>query len=138
VTPDQRLVHGAIQTKQVLAQNYVTSANDSRRVQDLEGTVLQARVLRFERQSIMAVVVVWSAGVKPVQANSYPTTTIEQMRHSGFQKVCQGQQRGPQLGGFEADAGLVVYLLPTVKLRMRSSALLLWQANPPLVMLVPD
>ncbi|NEP47265.1 MAG: transcription termination/antitermination protein NusA, partial [Okeania sp. SIO2H7] len=56
VTPDQNEFGrmAAIQTKQVLSQKL---RDQQRRLiqeefQDLEGTVLQARVLRFERQSI--------------------------------------------------------------------------------------
>jgi len=60
VTPDQgdfgRMA--AIQTKQVLAQKLRDQQRKliQEEFQDLEGTVLQARVLRFERQSVIMAV----------------------------------------------------------------------------------
>jgi len=83
--------------------------------QDLEGTVLQARVLRFERQSVLMAV---SSGFgQPVEAE---LPKREQLPNDNYRanatfkvylkKVCQGQQRGPQLVVSRADAGLVVYL----------------------------
>ncbi|MER3478531.1 MAG: transcription termination/antitermination protein NusA, partial [Leptolyngbya sp. ERB_1_2] len=61
VTPDQgefgRMA--AIQTKQVLAQKLRDQQRKliQEEFQDLEGTILQARVLRFERQSVIMAVV---------------------------------------------------------------------------------
>jgi len=120
VTPDQgefgRMA--AIQTKQVLAQKLRDQQRKliQEEFQDLEGTVLQARVLRFERQSVM-MAVTSAYGQPEVEAelpkreqlpsdNYRPNTTFKVY----LKRVSQGSQRGPQLVVSRADAGLVVYL----------------------------
>jgi len=108
----------AIQTKQVLAQKLRDQQRKliQEEFQDLEGTVLQARVLRFERQSVM-MAVTSAYGQPEVEAelpkreqlpsdNYRPNTTFKVY----LKRVSQGSQRGPQLVVSRADAGLVVYL----------------------------
>jgi N utilization substance protein A len=120
VTPDQgefgRMA--AMQTKQVLAQKLRDQQRQmvQEEFQDLEGTVLQARVLRFERQSVV-LAVTSGFGQSEVEAE---LPKREQLPNDNYRanatfkvylkKVSQGQQRGPQLMVSRADAGLVVYL----------------------------
>ncbi|MGC9527035.1 MAG: transcription termination factor NusA [Limnospira sp.] len=120
VTPEQNEFGrmAAIQTKQVLAQKLRDKQRKmiQEEFQDHEGTVLQARVLRFERQSvIMAVSSVY--GQPEVEAE---LPKREQLPNDNYRanatfrvylkRVSQGSQRGPQLIVSRADAGLVVYL----------------------------
>ncbi|MBE9041510.1 transcription termination factor NusA [Oscillatoriales cyanobacterium LEGE 11467] len=120
VTPD-RIDFGrmaAIQTKQVLAQKLRDQQRKliQEEFQDIEGTVLQARVLRFERQSV--VMAVSSGFGQPEVEAELPKR--EQLPNDNYRanatfkvylkKVCAGPQRGPQLLVSRADAGLVVYL----------------------------
>lgn len=120
VTPEQKEFGrmAAIQTKQVLQQKL----RDQQRVmiqsefQDLEGTVLQAKVLRFEGQSV--IMTIQSAYGQPEVEAELPRH--EQMNSDNYRanasfkvylkKIRQGSQRGPQLIVSRADAGLVVYL----------------------------
>lgn len=132
VTPEQNDFGrmAAIQTKQVLAQKL---RDQQRRLiqdefQDLEGTVLQGRVLRFENSSVVMAV---SSGFGqpeveaelpkreqlPSERPYRPNSTLKVY----LKKVYEGSRRGPQLMVSRADAGLVVYLLPMryQKLRMK-------------------
>lgn len=120
VTPDQKDFGrmAAIQTKQVLLQKL---RDQQRKIiqeefQDLEGTVLQARVLRFERQSI--IMAVKSEFGQPEVEAELPKR--EQLINDNYRanatfrvylkKVREGPHRGPQLIVSRASAGLVVYL----------------------------
>lgn len=120
VTPEQKEFGrmAAIQTKQVLQQKL----RDQQRAmiqsefKDLEGTVLQAKVLRFERQSV--IMTIQSAYGRPEVEAELPRQ--EQVNSDNYRanatfkvylkKIRQGSQRGPQLIVSRADAGLVVYL----------------------------
>ncbi len=145
VTPDQgefgRMA--AMQTKQVLAQKLRDQQRQlvQEEFQDLEGTVLQARVLRFERQSIILSV---SSGFgQPEVEAELPKR--EQLPNDNYRanatfkvylkKVSQGQQRGPQLLVSRADAGLVVYLfdneVPEIQDEVVRIVAVAREANPP-------
>lgn len=145
VTPDQREFGrmAAMQTKQVLAQKLRDQQRQmiQEEFQDLEGTVLQARVLRFERQSVIMAV---SSGFgQPEVEAELPKR--EQLPNDNYranatfkvylQKVCQGQQRGPQLIVSRADAGLVVYLfaneVPEIDDEVVRIVAVAREANPP-------
>ncbi|MEB3232539.1 MAG: transcription termination factor NusA [Leptolyngbyaceae bacterium] len=120
VTPEQsdfgRMA--AIQTKQVLSQKL---RDQQRRMvqeefQDLEGTVLTARVLRFERQSVIMAV---SSGLgqpevdaELLKRDQLPSDDykVNKSFRVYLKKVSEGLHRGPQLLVSRADAGLVVYL----------------------------
>jgi N utilization substance protein A len=120
VTPEQKEFGrmAAMQTKQVLQQKL----RDQERVmiqsefKDLEGTVLQAKVLRFERQSV--IMTIQSAYGQPEVEAELPRQ--EQLNSDNYRanatfkvylkKIRQGSHRGPQLVVSRADAGLVVYL----------------------------
>ncbi|MBL1211618.1 transcription termination factor NusA [Geminocystis sp. GBBB08] len=120
VTPEQKDFGrmAAIQTKQVLQQKL----RDQQRViiqsefKELEGTVLQAKVLRFERQSV--IMTLQSAHGRPEVEAELPHH--EQIASDNYRanasfkvylkKVREGSQKGPQLLVSRADAGLVVYL----------------------------
>lgn len=120
VTPEQgefgRMA--AIQTKQVLAQKLRDQQRKmvQEEFEDLEGTVLNARVLRFERQSI--VMAVSSGFGRPEVEAELPKR--EQLPNDNYRanatfrvflkKVREGPHRGPQLIVSRAAAGLVVYL----------------------------
>ncbi|MGB3518590.1 MAG: transcription termination factor NusA [Elainellaceae cyanobacterium] len=120
VTPEQgefgRMA--AIQTKQVLAQKL----RDQQRklvqdeFKDLEGTVLQARVLRFERQSVI-MAVNSGFGQPDVEAELLKRDQLPNDNYRAnatfkvyLKRVSEGSHRGPQLLVSRADAGLVVYL----------------------------
>jgi len=145
VTPDQREFGrmAAMQTKQVLAQKLRDQQRQmiQEEFQDLEGTVLQARVLRFERQSVIMAV---SSGFgQPEVEAELPKR--EQLPNDNYRanatfkvylkKVCQGQQRGPQLIASRADAGLVVYLfaneVPEIEDEVVRIVAVAREANPP-------
>jgi len=103
--------------------------------QDLEGTVLQARYCGLKGNRCSWQPAASAGGSRITQGNSCPTITIERMRRSRFiSKVCQGQQRGPQLVVSRADAGLVVYLfaneVPEIEDEIRIVAVAR-EANPP-------
>ncbi|MHC5725776.1 MAG: transcription termination factor NusA [Nostoc sp.] len=145
VTPDQgefgRMA--AMQTKQVLAQKLRDQQRQmvQEEFQDLEGTVLQARVLRFERQSVV-LAVSSSFGQSEVEAE---LPKREQLPNDNYRanatfkiylkKVSQGQQRGPQLLVSRADAGLVVYLfaneVPEIEDEVVRIVAVAREANPP-------
>lgn len=145
VTPDQgefgRMA--AMQTKQVLAQKLRDQQRQmvQEEFQDLESTVLQARVLRFERQSVIMAV---SSGFgQPEVEAELPKR--EQLPNDNYRanatfkvylkKVSQGQQRGPQLMVSRADAGLVVYLfaneVPEIEDEVVRIVAVAREANPP-------
>ncbi len=145
VTPDQREFGrmAAMQTKQVLAQKLRDQQRQmvQEEFQDLEGTVLQARVLRFERQSV--IMAVTSGFTQPEVEAELPKR--EQLPNDNYRanatfkvylkKVCQGQQRGPQLIISRADAGLVVYLfaneVPEIEDEVVRIVAVAREANPP-------
>ena len=145
VTPDQREFGrmAAMQTKQVLAQKLRDQQRQmvQEEFQDLEGTVLQARVLRFERQS--AIMAVSSGFGQPEVEAELPKR--EQLPNDNYRanatfkvylkRVCQGQQRGPQLVVSRADAGLVVYLfaneVPEIEDEVVRIVAVAREANPP-------
>jgi N utilization substance protein A len=145
VTPDQgdfgRMA--AMQTKQVLAQKLRDQQRQmvQEEFQDLEGTVLQARVLRFERQSVIMAV---SSGFNQPEVEA-ELPKREQLPNDNYRanatfkvylkKVSQGQQRGPQLLVSRADAGLVVYLfaneVPEIEDEVVRIVAVAREANPP-------
>jgi transcription termination/antitermination protein NusA len=120
VTPEQgefgRMA--AIQTKQVLSQKLRDQQRKlvQEEFEELEGTVLQARVLRFERQS--AIVAVNSGGGQPDVEAELPKR--DQLPNDNYRigatykvllkEVREGMHRGAQLRVSRSDASLVVYL----------------------------
>lgn len=145
VTPDQgdfgRMA--AIQTKQVLSQKLRDQQRKlvQEEFQDLEGTVLQARVLRFERQSVIMAV---SSGFgQPEVEAELPKR--EQLPNDNYRanatfkvylkRVSEGSHRGPQLLVSRADAGLVVYLfaneVPEIEDEIVRVVAIAREANPP-------
>jgi len=145
VTPEQKEFGrmAAMQTKQVLSQKLRDQQRQmiQEEFQDLEGTVLQARVLRFERQS--AIMAVSSGFNQPEVEAELPKR--EQLPNDNYRanatfkvylkKVCQGQQRGPQLIVSRSDAGLVVYLfaneVPEIEDEVVRIVAVAREANPP-------
>ncbi|MBO1346140.1 MAG: transcription termination factor NusA [Hormoscilla sp. GUM202] len=145
VTPDRKDFGrmAAIQTKQVLAQKLRAQQRKliQEEFQDLEGTVLQARVLRFERQS--AIVAVSSSFGQPEVEAELPKP--EQLPNDNYRanatfkvylkKVGSGSHRGPQLLVSRADAGLVVYLfdneVPEIQDEIVRIVAVAREANPP-------
>jgi N utilization substance protein A len=146
VTPEQNDFGrmAAIQTKQVLAQKL---RDQQRRLiqeefQDLEGTVLQGRVLRFENSSVIVSV---SSGFGqpeveaelprreqlPSERPYRPNSTLKVY----LKKVYEGSRRGPQLMVSRADAGLVVYLfaneVPEIEDEIVRIVAVAREANPP-------
>jgi N utilization substance protein A len=108
----------AIQTKQVLAQKLRDQQRKliQEEFQDLEDPVLNAKVLRFERQSIIMAV---SSGFgRPEVEAELPKR--EQLPNDNYRanstfkiylkEVAETPRRGPQLIVSRANAGLVVYL----------------------------
>ena len=145
VTPEQsdfgRMA--AIQTKQVLSQKL---RDQQRRLiqeefQDLEGTVLQGRVLRLERSSVI-VGVTSGFGQAEVEAElprrqqlATDRYTIGTVMKVYLQRVAEGSRRGPQLIVSRADAGLVVYLfaneVPEIEDDIVRIVAIAREANPP-------
>lgn len=145
VTPEQgefgRMA--AIQTKQVLAQKLRDQQRKlvQEEFQDLEGTVLQARVLRFERRSV--IMAVTSTFGQPEIEAELPKR--EQLPNDNYRanatfkvylkRVAEGPQRGPQLIVSRADAGLVVYLfaneVPEIEDEVVRIVAVAREANPP-------
>lgn len=146
VTPDQNEFGrmAAIQTKQVLAQKLRDQQRKlvQEEFQDLEGTVLpQARVLRFERQSVIMAV---SSGFgQPEVEAELPKR--DQLPNDNYRanavfkvllkKVSEGSHRGPQLLVSRADAGLVVDLfaneVPEIEDEIVRIVAVAREANPP-------
>ncbi|MGK7877917.1 MAG: transcription termination factor NusA [Xenococcaceae cyanobacterium] len=145
VTPDQKDFGrmAAIQTKQVLLQKLRDQQRKmvQEEFQDLEGTVLQAKVLRFERQS--AILAVTSAFGQPEVEAELPKR--EQLPNDNYRtnatfkvylkKVREGSHRGPQLIVSRASAGLVVYLfaneVPEIEEEVVRIVAVAREANPP-------
>lgn len=145
VTPDQgdfgRMA--AIQTKQVLSQKLRDQQRKliQEEFQDLEKTVLQARVLRFERRSV--IMAVTSAFGQPEVEAELPKR--EQLPNDNYRanatfrvflkRVADGPHRGPQLVVSRADAGLVVYLfaneVPEIEDEVVRIVAVAREANPP-------
>jgi N utilization substance protein A len=145
VTPDQKDFGrmAAIQTKQVLLQKL---RDQQRKIiqeefQDLEDTVLNARVLRFERQSV--VMGVNSSFGQPEVEAELPKR--EQLPNDNYRanatfkvylrKVREGSHRGPQLIVSRAAAGLVVDLftveVPEIEEEIVRIVAVSREANPP-------
>ncbi len=145
VTPNQKEFGrmAAIQTKQVLAQKLRDQQRKmiQEEFKDLEETVLQARVLRFERQSVI-LAVTSSFGQPEVDAE---LPKREQLPNDNYRanatfkvylkKVGEGSTRGPQLLVSRADAGLVVYLfaneVPEIEDGVVRIVAVAREANPP-------
>lgn len=145
VTPDQgefgRMA--AIQTKQVLSQKLRDQQRKmiQEEFQDLEGTVMQARVLRFERQSVILAV---SSGFNQPEVEA-ELPKREQLPNDNYRanatfkvylkKVREGPQRGPQLLVSRASAGLVVELfsneVPEIEDEVVRIVAVAREANPP-------
>lgn len=145
VTPDQgefgRMA--AIQTKQVLAQKLRDQQRKlvQEEFQDLEGTVLQARVLRFERQSVI-MAVNSGFGQPEVEAELLKRDQLPNDNYRAnatfrvlLKRVSEGSHRGPQLLVSRADAGLVVYLfaneVPEIEDEIVRIVAVAREANPP-------
>ncbi len=145
VTPDQgdfgRMA--AIQTKQVLAQKLRDQQRKlvQEEFQELEGTILQARVLRFERQSVI-MAVTSGFGQPEVEAELLKRDQLPNDNYRAnatfrvyLKKVSEGSHRGPQLLVSRADAGLVVYLfeneVPEIQDDIVRIVAVAREANPP-------
>jgi len=146
VTPDQgefgRMA--AIQTKQVLAQKLRDQQRKlvQEEFQDLEGTVLpQARVLRFERQSVI-MAVSSGFGQPEVEAELLKRDQLPNDNYRAnavfkvfLKRVSEGSHRGPQLLVSRADAGLVVDLfaneVPEIEDEIVRIVAVAREANPP-------
>lgn len=145
VTPSQKDFGrmAAIQTKQVLLQKLRDQQRKliQEEFQELEGTVLQAKVLRFERKSI--VMAVSSGFGEPEVEAELPLK--EQLPNDSYRanstfkvylkKVKEGFNRGPQLIVSRASAGLVVYLfaneVPEIEEEVVRIVAISREANPP-------
>lgn len=145
VTPDQKEFGrmAAIQTKQVLLQKLRDQQRKliQEEFQDLETTVLTARVLRFERQAV--IMAVQSAFGQPEVEAELPKR--EQLPNDNYRanatfkillkKVREGSHRGPQLIISRAAAGLVVYLfaneVPEIEEEVVRIVAVSREANPP-------
>jgi transcription termination/antitermination protein NusA len=145
VTPDQgdfgRMA--AIQTKQVLAQKLRDQQRKlvQEEFQELEGTVLQARVLRFERQSVI-LAVTSGFGQSEVEAELLKRDQLPNDNYRAnatfkvfLKKVLEGSHRGPQLLASRTDAGLVVDLfateVPEIEEEIVRIVAVAREANPP-------
>lgn len=145
VTPDQgdfgRMA--AIQTKQVLAQKLRDQQRKlvQEEFQDLESSVLQARVLRFERQSVI-MAVSSSFGQPETEAELLKKDQLPNDNYRAnatfkvyLKRVLEGSHRGPQLLVSRADAGLVVYLfaneVPEIEDEIVRIVAVAREANPP-------
>ena len=145
VTPEQNDFGrmAAIQTKQVLLQKLRDQQRKlvQEEFQELEGEVLQARVLRFERHSI--IMAVTSAFGQPETESELPRR--EQLPNDNYRanatfkvylkKVKEGSHRGPQLVVSRAAADLVVYLfaneVPEIEEEIVRIVAVAREANPP-------
>lgn len=145
VTPEQgefgRMA--AIQTKQVLSQKLRDQQRKlvQEEYQELEKTVLQARVLRFERRSVIMSVA--SGFGQPEVEAELPKR--EQLPNDNYRanatfkvflkRVVDGPHRGPQLIVSRTDAGLVVYLfaneVPEIEDEVVRIIAVAREANPP-------
>ncbi|BDA40136.1 transcription termination factor NusA [Candidatus Atelocyanobacterium thalassae] len=145
VTPEQKDFGrmAAIQTKQVLLQKLRDQQRKliQEEFQELEGTVLSARVLRFERQDI--IVAVQSTFGQPEVEAIIPKR--EQLPNDNYRanssfkvllkKVREGSHRGPQLLVSRAAAGLVVDMfsveVPEIEEDIVRIVAVSREANPP-------
>ncbi len=145
VTPKQKDFGrmAAIQTKQVLLQKLRSMQRKliQEEFQDLESEVLQARVLRFERQSIIMAV---SSGFSQPEVEA-ELPKREQLPNDNYRanatfkvylkKVREGPYRGPQLIVSRSAAGLVVYLfeneVPEIEEEIVRIVAIAREANPP-------
>ncbi|MGL4883913.1 MAG: transcription termination factor NusA [Waterburya sp.] len=145
VTPEQKDFGrmAAIQTKQVLLQKLRDQQRKliQEEFNELEGTVLQARVVRFERQS--AIVAVTSALGQPEVEAELPKR--EQLPNDTYRsnatfkvylkKVRDTPHRGPQLMVSRATAGLVVELfsneVPEIEEEIVRIVAIAREAHPP-------
>jgi N utilization substance protein A len=145
VTPDQRDFGrmAAIQTKQVLAQKLRDQQRKlvQEEFQDLEGAILSARVLRFERQSVI-MAVSSSVGQPEVEAELLKRDQLPNDNYRAnatfrvaLKKVSEGSHRGPQLLVSRADAALVVELftneVPEIEDEIVRIVAVAREANPP-------
>lgn len=145
VTPDQgefgRMA--AIQTKQVLAQKLRDQQRKliQEEFQELETSVLQARVQRFERQSVI-MMVSSGYGQPEVEAELLKRDQLPNDNYRAnavfkviLKKVTEGTHRGPQLLVSRADAGLVVDLfaneVPEIEDEIVRIVAVAREANPP-------
>ena len=145
VTPEQgefgRMA--AIQTKQVLAQKLRDQQRKlvQEEFQELEGTILQARVLRFERQSVI-MAVTSGFGQPEVEAELLKRDQLPNDNYRAnatfrifLKKVLEGSHRGPQLLVSRSDAGLVVDLfateVPEIEEEIVRIVAVAREANPP-------
>ncbi len=145
VTPDQKDFGrmAAIQTKQVLLQKL---RDQQRKIiqeefQEIEGEILSARVLRFEKQSI--IMAVTSTFGQPEVEAELPKR--EQLPNDNYRananfkvhlkKVRDGSTRGPQLIVSRSSADLVVYLfeneVPEIEEEIVRIIAVAREANPP-------
>ena len=145
VTPQQKEFGrmAAIQTKQVLMQKLRDQERKmiQEEFQDLEETVLQARVVRFERQSV--IMAVTSGYGRPEVEAELPRR--EQLPNDNYRanaafrvylkQVRDGVGRGPQLIVSRASAGLVAYLfeneVPEIQDEVVRIVAIAREANPP-------
>jgi transcription termination/antitermination protein NusA len=145
VTPDKNEFGrmAAIQTKQVLAQKLRDQQRKliQEEFQDLEGSILQARVLRFERQSVI-MAVQSGFGQPDVESELLKRDQLPNDNYRAnatfkvyLKKVSEGSHRGPQLLVSRADAGLVVYLfeneVPEIQEEIVRIVAVAREANPP-------
>lgn len=145
VTPEQKDFGrmAAIQTKQVLLQKLRDQQRKliQEEFQDIEATVLNARVVRFERQAV--VMAVQSGFGQPEVEAELPKR--EQLPNDNYRanatfkvylkKVREGSHRGPQLIVSRAAAGLVVELftveVPEIEEEVVRIVAVSREANPP-------
>jgi N utilization substance protein A len=146
VTPQQEDFGrmAAIQTKQVLAQKLRDQQRKmvQEEFQELEGTVIQGRVLRFEGSSVILAV---SSGFGQPEVEAElprreqlsaerpyrPNTTLKVY----LKKIHETPRRSSQLVVSRADAGLVVYLfaneVPEIEDEIVRIVAIAREANPP-------
>lgn len=145
VTPSQKEFGrmAAIQTKQVLLQKLRDQQRKliQEEFSEIEGTVLNAKMVRFERQNVIATV--QSAYGQPEVEAELPKK--EQLPNDNYRanatfkvylkKVREGSQRGPQLLISRAAAGLVVELftveVPEIEEEIVRIVAVSREANPP-------
>lgn len=145
ITPEQKEFGrmAAMQTKQVLLQKLRDQQRKmiQEEFQELENTVLNARVLRFERQA--AIMAVQSAFGQPEVEAELPKR--EQLPNDNYRanatfkvmlkKVKEGSHRGPQLVVSRSAAGLVVELftveVPEIEEEVVRIVAVAREANPP-------
>ncbi len=145
VTPDQKEFGrmAAMQTKQVLSQKLRDQQRKliQEEFQELENDILQARVLRLERTSV--ILAVKSSFDRPDVEAELPKK--EQLPNDTYKigttfkvflkKVREGLHRGPQLIVSRAAADLVVYLfdteVPEIQEEVVRIVAVAREANPP-------